>query len=135
MRESRSKMIFVAAPVVEWDSLIEPFKLLGKIESIENLQSRKKERPVQNHLHMVHIENIAPNFNYNDEAGGVHSYTNQRLGRKCNLKAVNVKHRNIWRDCLSQEGPRLFNALPKSLRNLTNPDGTNRTFDRDRSDQ
>ena len=66
------------------------------------------------------LENIAPNFNYNDEAGGMHSYTNQRLGRKCNLKAVNVKHRNIWRDCLSQEGPRLFNALPKSLRNLTN---------------
>ena len=36
------------------------------------------------------------------------------------LKAVNVKHKNIWRDCLSQEGPRLFNAMPKSLRNLTN---------------
>eukprot|EP00111_Clytia_hemisphaerica_P007282 TCONS_00021157-protein len=33
------------------------------------------------------LEDIAPNFNYNDEADGVHSYTNQRLGRKCNLKA------------------------------------------------
>ena len=65
------------------------------------------------------LEDIVPNFNYNDEAGGIHSYTNQRLGRKCNLKAVNVKQKNIWRDCLSQEGPKLFNALPKFIRNLT----------------
>ncbi|XP_066932054.1 uncharacterized protein [Clytia hemisphaerica] len=69
---------------------------------------------------ILEVEDIAPNFNYNDEADDVHSYTNQRLGRKCNLKAINVKHKNIWRGCLSQEAPRLFNALPKSLRNLTN---------------
>ena len=61
------------------------------------------------------LENIVPNFNYNNEQGGVHSYTNQRLGRKCHLKAVNVRHKNVWRDCLSQEGPRLFNVLPKSI--------------------
>jgi len=65
------------------------------------------------------LEGTVPNFNYNDGQGGVHSYKNQRLGRKCTLKSVNIKHRNIWRDSLSQEGPRLFNVLPKSTRNLT----------------
>ena len=45
---------------------------------------------------------------------------NLRLGRKCHLKSVNTKHRNIWKGCLSDSGPRLFNILPKNLRNTTN---------------
>lgn len=51
--------------------------------------------------------------------GGIFSRSSQRLGRTCNLKPVNTKHKNIWKGCLSQEGPRLFNSLPRSLRDMT----------------
>ena len=66
------------------------------------------------------LEGIVTNFNYDNGKGGIQWYTNQRLGRMCHLKPVNVRNKNIWRDCLSEEGPRLFNALPKSLRNISN---------------
>lgn len=66
------------------------------------------------------IEGLVPNFNYEDGKGGIYSYMNLRLGRKCHLKSVNTKHRNIWKGCLSDSGPRLFNILPKNLRNTTN---------------
>ena len=66
------------------------------------------------------IEGLVPNFNYEDGKGGIYSYMNPRLGRKCLLKSVNTKHRNIWKGCLSDSGPRLFNNLPKHLCNKTN---------------
>ena len=66
------------------------------------------------------LEQLVPNFNYAENKGGIFSYHNQRLGRKCYLKEVNTRNKNIWRDSLSEEGPRLFNALPKSIRNLKN---------------
>ena len=66
------------------------------------------------------LEQLVPNFNYAENKGGIFSYHNQRLGRKCYLKEVNIKNKNIWRDSLSEEGPRLFNALPKSIRDLKN---------------
>jgi len=65
------------------------------------------------------IESNILNFNYSDGNGGIFCYQNQRVGRKCCLKNVNVRFKNIWKDCLSEEGPRLFNALPRSIRNLT----------------
>ena len=66
------------------------------------------------------LEGIVLNFNYDNGKGGIQWYTNQRLGRMCHLKPVNVRNKNIWRDCLSEEGQRLFNARPKSLRNISN---------------
>ena len=66
------------------------------------------------------IEGLVPNFNYDDGKGGIYSYINQRDGRKCHLKSVNTKNKNIWKDCLSEAGPRLFNILPKQIRNMTN---------------
>ena len=65
------------------------------------------------------IEGLVPNFNYENGKGGIQCYRNQRMGRKCHLISVNVKHKNIWRDCLSEEGPRLFNVLPKALQNTS----------------
>lgn len=65
------------------------------------------------------LENNVPNFNYSNTKGGIFSYQNQRLGRKCHLKDVSVRHKNIWRGCLSEEGPRIFNSLPRYLRDLT----------------
>ena len=64
------------------------------------------------------LENNVPNFNYSDTKGGIFSYQNQRRGLKCHLKDVNIRHRNIWRGCLSEEGPRLFNSLPRYLCDL-----------------
>ena len=49
------------------------------------------------------IEGLVPNFNYEDGKGGIYSYINQQLGRKCHLKSVNMKHRNIWKGCLSDK--------------------------------
>ena len=65
------------------------------------------------------IEKLVPNFYYGEGEGGVYAYTNQRLGRKCHLKPVNTNHRNIWKGCLSDTGPRLFNALPRQIRDTT----------------
>ena len=62
------------------------------------------------------LEGIVPNFNFGQERGGIYSYNNHRLGRKCHLKTVNQGCKNIWRDSLSEEGPKLFNSLPKYLR-------------------
>ena len=66
------------------------------------------------------LEGIVPNFNYTQGKGGIYSYINQRLGRKCHLKSFNHGHKTIWKDSLSEEGPRLFNSLPKYLRNICN---------------
>ena len=64
------------------------------------------------------LEGFVPNFNYAKKKGGIHSYHNERQGRKCVLKEVNLLNRNIWKGSLSEEGPKLFNCLPKALRNL-----------------
>ena len=66
------------------------------------------------------LEKNVPNFNYSDIKGGIFSYQSQRLGPKCHLKDVNVKHKNIWKCSLSEQGPRLFNSLPRYIRDLTN---------------
>ena len=66
------------------------------------------------------LEGIVPNFNFDEGMGGIYGYTNQRLGRKCSLKAVNLGFKNIWKGSLSEEGPKLFNALPKNLRSISN---------------
>ena len=96
-------------------------KLLGEAQIFKSLQSKEKKRTIPNHIHLVYYWRIeVPNFNYEDGNGGFYSYMNLRLGRKCHLKSVNIKHRNIWKGCLSDSGPRLFNILPKYLRNTTN---------------
>ena len=66
------------------------------------------------------LENYVPNFNHSENKGGITGYRNQRLGRKCHLKEVNSKCKNIWRGSLSEEGPKLFNSLPSHIRNITN---------------
>ena len=47
-----------------------------------------------------------------------------RLGRKCSFPSIKnnapTEIKNIRYACLSVKGPRLFNALPAELRNLTN---------------
>lgn len=65
------------------------------------------------------LEGLVPNFNYDEGKGGIYSYINQRLGRLCSLKPVKLGHKNIWKGSLSEEGPKLFNILPKSLRNTS----------------
>ena len=65
------------------------------------------------------LEGLVPNFNFEGTQGGIYYYNSQRLGRKCKPKAVKSwSNKNIWRGSLSEEGPRLFNTLPKKLRNL-----------------
>ena len=82
-------------------------------------QSNHRERYQIIYIRSI-IEGLIPNFDYDNRKDGIQCYRNQRMGRKCHLKPVNIKHKNIWQDCLSEERPRLFNLLQKTLCNTSN---------------
>ena len=69
------------------------------------------------------IEGLVPDFG-NTVNPATSWYISQRRGRLCNIPNVHVHVRHSVQSkmyaSLSQIGPRLFNALPKELRNLTN---------------
>ena len=65
------------------------------------------------------LEGSVPNFDFEGTLGDIHHYGNLIIGRMCRPKTVKSHgSKNIWRGSLSEEGPRLFNSLPKKLRNL-----------------
>ena len=69
------------------------------------------------------IEGLVPNFNYTkmERVAFTHTWIHDLEEKnKCHFKSVNTKHRNIWKGCISDSGLRLFNNLPKHLRNTTN---------------
>ena len=60
------------------------------------------------------LEDIVPNTN------GIKSKENPRLGRMCTLTISNSKSSKIRESTLVAQGARLFNAMPKKIRNLKN---------------
>ena len=70
------------------------------------------------------IENQIPNC-------GIETNTNDRRGRSCNIptlkKQDNKKYTKIFENSFYVEGPRLFNTLPKSLRNFK---GSQKNFEK-----
>ena len=65
------------------------------------------------------LENLVPN-------SGIHYTINARHGRTCTVPTVKTtataRVRTLIHNSFSGCGPRLFNCLPKSLRDLTNCD-------------
>ena len=117
--ESLQKSYLNEIPTLQHLNYWEKLKEL-KLYSLE----RRKERYRIIYTRSIR-EQLVPNFNYAENKGGIFSYDNQRLGIKCYLKEVKIRQKNIWRDSLSEEGPRLFNALPQPIRNLKNCSKTN----------
>ena len=74
---------------------------------------RRRERYIIIYTWKI-IENLVPNV------GNIMSYRNPRQGRKCNIPLV---QRGPWQKTVyssfKMQGPRLFNALPSYLRNLS----------------
>ena len=89
-----------------------------KIYSLE----RRRERYMIIYTWSI-LEDIVPNFSHIEnetETGGIKSYQHIRHGRKCVVRVINRgTYQNIINGSLSVQGPRLFNCLPRYLRNLT----------------
>ena len=62
------------------------------------------------------LENIpnVPNIN-----GSIKSKENPRLGRTCVIQSPSMKLKKIRDGAYTSQGPRLFNCLPKEIRNLS----------------
>ena len=61
------------------------------------------------------LEHLVPNVN-----GGIKFKDNPRLGRKCVLTYAAPKTSKLRHSTLSVQGAKLFNAMPKNIRNLKN---------------
>ena len=82
---------------------------------------------VYNFFDCVLIENLVPNFSHlegdGNEKGGITWYNHIRLGRKCVTKSVKLgPFQQVRYSSLAVQGPKLFNSLPKNIRNLKNCD-------------
>ena len=96
-----------------WDQL--------KVLNMYSLQRRRDRYRI---LYVWSIlEKIVPNFNHNEngrEVGGITYYNHIRHGRKCSLRTVERSYyRGVISESFSVQGPRLFNSLPKDVRNIT----------------
>ena len=89
-------------------------ELLRETKIFKPLQFREEKRVVPNHnIHLVHyLKSIKLQL---WRWKGWHL-----LLQEYKLKSVSTKHRNIWKGCLSDSGPRLFNNLPRNLCDTTN---------------
>ena len=87
--------------------------------SLYSLQ-RRRERYMIMYVWRI-LESLTPNFN--DSKGGISAYWNARRGRMCDVPAVRgqaaAAFRQIRYSSFGIVGPRLFNMLPKELRNIT----------------
>ena len=81
-----------------------------------NSQQRRFERYKILYIWKI-LENIAPNCGIE-----VQNETNTRIGRSCKIRKMKgpPKIRTIRDSSFQCSGPRLFNSLPKEIRNLTN---------------
>ncbi|XP_057314582.1 uncharacterized protein LOC130655799 [Hydractinia symbiolongicarpus] len=101
----------------------------GQIQDIEMVQrnftrkilgtQRRREQYAIIYIWKV-IAKIVPNFGQETGKGGITWYTNDRLGRKCVVPVV--KKGPFYKTrcaSLAVQGVRLFNGLPKAIRNLS----------------
>ena len=69
------------------------------------------------------LEGLVPNFfhfEYGTAIGGIKSYYHIRHGRKCIIPVLSgCKNQKLVINSFRWRGPRLFNILPKNLRNMT----------------
>ena len=84
---------------------------------------RRRERYVIIYTWCI-IENLVPNIGYVEdgiEKGGISQYINDRQGRKCVIPLVcrGTYQRRVYAS-IRMQGPKLFNSLPKDLRNIKN---------------
>ena len=81
------------------------------------------------------MEEQVPNFSYSDNEG-IKSAWHPRRGRNCTVPAINLRgprhYQTVRNSSFSVRGPRLFNALPASIRNMTGctVDSFKRSLDR-----
>lgn len=79
---------------------------------------RRRERYMVIYIWKI-LEGLVPNYSNNKEKGGISGYKNDRLGRKCTVPIVKKGPYSKARSAsLSVHGPRLFNALPRYLRDM-----------------
>ena len=101
------------AGISYWDALR---KL--KMYSLE----RRRERYMVIYTWKI-IENIASNINRNETVGGITWNLNERLGRKCVVPLVKSgPYQTARYASFVVQGPRVFNNLPRKLRDLSNCD-------------
>ena len=89
-----------------------------------NLYSLERRRDRYRIIYVWNIlEHHVPNFTHYDngtENGGIKSYYHIRHGRKCSIRLVERgPYRSIINGSLSIQGARLFNSLPRYIRNLS----------------
>ena len=96
-----------------WDRL----KFL-KLYSLE----RRRERYIVIYIWKI-LENLVPNICTKEEQK-VYAYNNARLGRLCHIPGIITsapkKIQNLRENSLSIKGSKLFNCLPKEIRNTAN---------------
>ena len=96
-------------------------------EHLEKLNVYSLERR-REHYMIIYVwkilEKLVPNFSHLQnglEVGGIKSYENNRLGRKCIVPTIKKSSFQQARCAsLTVLGPRLFNCLPKHIRNISN---------------
>ena len=89
--------------------------------SLYSLQ-RRRERYILLYVWRI-LEGLTPNFNQ-PNLGGIREYWNARRGRLCDVPIVKARAPAAFRQMRYSSfgiiGPRLFNILPKELRNISN---------------
>ena len=89
--------------------------------SLYSLQ-RRRERYILLYVWRI-LEGLTPNFNQ-PNLGGIREYWNARRGRLCDVPIVKAQAPAAFRQMRYSSfgiiGPRLFNILPKELRNISN---------------
>ena len=90
---------------------------MGKVKVPENELTGKAYGKVQDTIKWKILEKKAMNC-------GLESYINDRRGRLCRIPQLNLHSRtsvqSLREASFQVHGPRLFNKLPKNIRNLTN---------------
>ena len=82
---------------------------------------RRRERYIIIYTWSI-LEGLVPNIVTDEtEAKGIFSYSNERQGRKCFIPLIKRSpfQSQVYAS-IRMQGPKLFNCLPKDLRNLTN---------------
>ena len=94
---------------------------MGTIKILKNFE-RRRERFQVLYIWSI-IEGKVPNFSHSENnkvVGGINWYNHIRHGRKCMIPTLSrSKNQRLVTKSFRWRGPRLFNALPKSLRNMT----------------
>ena len=81
-------------------------------------QQRRRER-----YRAIYIWKILENQVPNPTPSALQPYISERTGRKCSRRALpsraSGRSRSLLASSLAHEGPKLFNSLPKEVRNIT----------------